>query len=78
MGLRDLAKKPAPSTGDRFMTETRKHQIPKTLGLSIILTAHVFLFVPFTLYVGNLDEFVTPFWSILALYSIPALGISVC
>ncbi len=75
MGLRHLAKKPAPSTGDRFMTETRKHQIPKTLGLSIILTAHVFLFVPFTLYVGNLDEFVTPFWSILALYSIPALGI---
>lgn len=57
------------------MTETRKHQIPKTLGLSIILTAHVFLFVPFTLYVGNLDAFVTPFWSILALYAIPALGI---
>ncbi len=57
------------------MTETRKHQILKTLGLSIILTANVFLFVPFTLYVGNLGQFVTPFWSILALYSIPALGI---
>jgi hypothetical protein len=57
------------------MTETRKHQILKTLGLSIILAAHVFLFVPFTLYVGNLGEFVSPFSSILALYSIPALGI---
>jgi hypothetical protein len=57
------------------MTKTRKHQIIITLGLSIILTAHVFLFVPFTLYTGNLGQFVTPFWSILALYAIPALGI---
>ena len=55
------------------MTKPSTQQILKTLGLSVILAANIFLFIPFTLYVGNLDEFVTPIWSILRLFSMPAL-----
>jgi len=37
------------------------------------LAANIFLFVPFTLYVGNLDGFVAPFSTILSLYFRPAI-----
>ena len=47
----------------------------RTLGLSLILVANVFVFTPFTLYVGNLDEFSMPVWPMLALFGIPALAL---
>ncbi len=58
------------------MTPTGKKPVLRTLGLSLILVANVFLFTPFTLYVGNLDEFSTPIWPMLALYGIPALALT--
>jgi hypothetical protein len=58
------------------LTPPGKKPVLKTLGLSLILVANVFLFTPFTLYVGNLDEFSTPIWPMLALYGVPALAIT--
>jgi len=55
------------------MTRPSSQLVLKTLGLSVILVANIFLFVPFTLYIGNIEEFATPIWSILRLFSIPAL-----
>ena len=43
--------------------------------MAVILMVHVFVFVPFTLYLGNIDEFITPIWKILWLSLIPALFI---
>lgn len=56
------------------MTPSGKKPVLRTLGLLLILVANVFLFTPFTLYVGNLDEFTAPIWPMLALYGIPALA----
>jgi len=55
------------------MTNSRTQQVLKTLGMPVILAANIFLFVPFTIYVGNLEEFTIPIWSIMRLFSIPAM-----
>ena len=57
----------------RTLTPSGKKPVLRTLGLSLILVANIFLFTPFTLYVGNLDKFTAPIWPMLALYGIPAL-----
>ncbi|MCZ6577059.1 MAG: hypothetical protein O6950_11550 [Gammaproteobacteria bacterium] len=43
------------------------------MGLAVILASNIFLFVPFTLYVGNLDEFNVSFPTLLSLYFRPAI-----
>jgi len=53
----------------------KQRQVLKLLGISIFLAANIFLFMPFTLYVGNLEEFTTPVWTILFICSNFALGI---
>ena len=55
------------------MISGRGLQSLPALGLAALLVANIFLFVPFTLYVGNLDEFVAPFSTILSLYFRPAI-----
>ena len=58
------------------MTPAAKKPVLRTLGLSLILVANVFFLTPFTLYVGNLDEFSAPIWPMLGLYGIPALALT--
>ncbi len=55
------------------MSGDRASQTVKAMALGAILAANIFLFVPFTLYVGNLDEFITSFPTILAFYVRPAI-----
>jgi len=55
------------------MTEPNSKEILVTFSMAVILITHVFLFIPFTLYLSNADEFVTPVWNILQLCFIPAL-----
>ena len=57
------------------MTAPGRKPVLRTLGLLLILAANVFVFTPFTLYVGNLDEFSMPIWPMLALFGIPALAL---
>ena len=42
------------------MTDSRKHHVLETFGLSLVLIADNFVFVPYTLYLGNLDKLITP------------------
>jgi len=49
------------------MIEYREKQIFKTLGLSVILVANIFLFIPCLLYFGNLEEFSNPIWNLLTI-----------
>ncbi len=51
----------------------REWQTVKAMGLGAILASNIFLFAPFTLYVGNLDEFAVSFSTILSFYLRPAL-----
>ena len=51
----------------------RELQTVKAIGLGAILASNIFLFVPFTLYVGNPDEFAVSFSTILGLYLRPAI-----
>lgn len=55
------------------MSRGRELQTVKAMGLGAILAFNVFLFVPFTLYVGNLDEFIASFSTILTFYIRPAI-----
>lgn len=55
------------------MINGRESQTVKAMGLGAILASNIFLFVPFTLYVGNLDEFIASFSTILAFYIRPAI-----
>ena len=55
------------------MIHGRELQLLKATGLAAILAFNIFLFAPFTLYVGNLDEFAISFSTILSLYFRPAI-----
>lgn len=55
------------------MISLRKLQLLKATCLAAILAANIFLFAPFTLYAGNLDEFATSFSTILTLFFLPSL-----
>ena len=55
------------------MHESRGSQTLLSLSLATVLASNIFLFTPFLLYVGNLDEFATPFSIILSLYLRPAI-----
>lgn len=55
------------------MLNTRGSQTLLSLSLAAILASNIFLFTPFLLYVGNLNEFATSFSIILSLYVRPAL-----
>lgn len=57
------------------MINSGKTQIYRTLGLSVIISANIFLFVPFAIYLGNIEEFVTPVGSLFRLLVIPALAL---
>jgi hypothetical protein len=49
----------------------RQNQAVQSLAIGSILVSHIFIFIPFTLYVGNIDDFTMPFVSILKVYSWP-------
>jgi len=51
----------------------RELQTVKSIGLGTVLLLNIFLFVPLTLYVGNVDEFTVPVSSILGLYLRPII-----
>ena len=43
--------------------------------MALILLTHIFLFSPFTIYLGNTGEFSSSIWLVLRLFSIPALSL---
>ncbi len=49
------------------------NSIVLSLGLSIILVINAFVFMPLIIYMGNIDSFVMPIWTIVYYYSIPSL-----
>lgn len=55
------------------MREKRLLQTAKSTGMGAILAANIFLFIPLTLYVGNVNEFTIPFSSILEIYIRPII-----
>lgn len=55
------------------MIRGREMQTVKAMGLGAILASHIFLFAPFTLYVGNVDEFTVSLTTILSFYLRPAI-----
>ena len=55
------------------MIRGRELQAVKAIGLGAILASNIFLFVPFTLYVGNPDEFAVSFSTTLGPYLRPAI-----
>jgi len=55
------------------MLVARGSQILLALALAAVLASNIFLFAPFLLYVGNLDEFAVSFSTILSLYIRPAI-----
>ena len=57
-----------------MIIEQRKNVL-LSLGLSIVLILNALLFIPFTIYSGNIDSFTTPIWSILFLYIVPGMFI---
>lgn len=57
------------------MSEGRALQTVKALSLGAMLACTVFVFIPFTLYVGNIDEFTVSWWVILGTYLRPAVFI---
>lgn len=46
------------------------------LCISFLITVNLFLFLPFVIYQGNIDEFPVPFTSILSFFLTPAVGLS--
>ena len=46
------------------------------LCISFLITVNFFLFLPFVIYQGNMDEFPVPFTSILSFFLTPAVGLS--
>ncbi len=46
------------------------------LCMSFLITLTLFLFLPFVIYQGNIDEFPVPFTSILSFFLTPAVGLS--
>ncbi len=47
------------------------------VGLGLVLLAHLFLFLPMAIFDLNEDEFVTSFWGMASVNTIPALGLFV-
>ncbi len=44
-------------------------------SVSFLITLNLFLFLPFTIYHGNIDEFLVPFTSVLSSFIIPSAGL---
>jgi len=55
------------------MRRVRELQAVKSIGLSTVLVLNIFLFIPFTLYVGNFNEFTVSMSSILGAYLRPII-----
>ncbi len=55
------------------MRNSRQMQAAKSIAMGSILAANIFIFVPLTLYVGNIDEFTVSFSSILDVYLWPII-----
>jgi len=55
------------------MRGTRQMQAAKSIAMGSILAANIFIFIPLTLYMGNIDEFTVPFSSILDVYLRPLI-----
>ena len=51
---------------------THRYSVPV---MALVLLAHIFLFTPFTIYLGNTEEFSSSIWVVLRLLSIPALSL---
>lgn len=55
------------------MRDSRQRQAAKSIAMGSILAANIFIFIPLTLYMGNVDEFTVPFSSILDVYLQPII-----
>ena len=55
------------------MGNSRQIQAAKSIAMGTILAANIFLFIPLTLYMGNVDEFTVPFSSILDVFLRPII-----
>ena len=56
-----------------IFNKIRGQQTIKSIGLGTVLVANILLFAPFTLYIGNSDEFTTSILSILNIYLLPTI-----
>jgi Sulfatase len=54
------------------MCGSRQMQAAKSIAMGSVLAANIFLFMPLTLYMGNVGEFTVPFSAILDAYRWPA------
>jgi hypothetical protein len=64
---------PVLQKGRSLMRDSRQMQAAKSMAMGAILVANIFIFIPFTLYMGNIDEFSVTFLSILDVYLLPII-----
>lgn len=64
---------PALKKGRLLMRDSRQMQAAKSIAMGFILAANIFIFIPLTLYMGNVGEFTVPFSSILDVYLRPII-----
>ena len=55
------------------MHDSRRMQAARSIAMGFILAVNIFIFIPLTLYAGNIDEFTVPFSSILDIYLRPII-----
>ncbi|RJQ27170.1 hypothetical protein C4565_05570 [Candidatus Parcubacteria bacterium] len=59
--------------GNKQITEAESKKIITSLSTSFLIVSNIFLFGPFIIYQGNIDEFLIPLKSILFFFFLPAI-----
>lgn len=59
-----------------MLQEANRKKFVTSVSLSVFIAATIFLFLPFTIYKGNINEFIIPFTTILTFFLFPALIIA--
>lgn len=56
-----------------MLQKTNLQKVIASISVSVFIAATIFLFLPFTVYKGNINEFAVPFTSMLSIFLFPAL-----
>ncbi len=59
-----------------ILQEVNRQKFITSISLSVFIAANIFLFSPFTIYKGNINEFIIPLTTILTFFLFPALIIA--
>ena len=59
-----------------ILQEANRKKFVTSVSLSVFIVATIFLFLPFTIYKGNISEFIIPLTTILTVFLFPALIIA--